>query len=571
LLAESHHRRGDLYRIQGQLDAAQSQCRQGIEVATGIDDERIEAQCRYVLGVISSDRMDYRRAIDHYERALSIARGLEDAKLEAQTLLLAAQSLYKPGVEDLEGAVQWLKRALERYRVVGSRAGMAVARQQLGRMKVRLPRFDDEAAAELRTALELTRQIGQRRVEAWTLADLAYLRYTGRDLDAARSYYERAIDMAVDNEQLALANEARCELGRVLAFSGRLDRALEQARSEFDRVQEAEQWYEVLWGRRELALVHLLAGRFDEAIAAGEAALELADDQEITPPYQCLYWLGRAQCLAGDLDGAGETVERLADREPWVDPSGSGLAAQERYFRGDFEAAVAAARTEIDARAVDTLGLVWPLVLARVALELDELDVAERTLDRLLAFEGTPQYPYWAQLALIDRARLHRRRGDLDAAEQDLAAARERADEYGFRLASARARLQLGALARDRDPAAIDTQQLAGVIATLDELGAPFYAARARRERGLCLCERGEIVEARASLTTAVEQFETLGAEYETARTLAILADVCEQLGDEAAADRARDRRAACGRSYRISRDDLRLSDQWPAASPDRS
>jgi tetratricopeptide (TPR) repeat protein/energy-coupling factor transporter ATP-binding protein EcfA2 len=565
LLAECHHWHADILRIQGELDAAREHCQAGSELARELGEPRLEALCQLTLGVVRSDGMDYTEALEDYRQSLAIARELGDVRLEARALLMAAQTRYKPGIEDLEGAIRQLERALEAYRTVGSPEGVAVTLGQLGRLKNRRPEYDSQAAlTDLHTALELTRQTGQQRVEAWTLADLGYVWHTDREFETAIEYYERSIEMASETGQLVLSNEAHCELGQLFAFSGRLDRAMEHLDADLDRISELEHWDQLLWHRRDAALVQLIGTRPDEAIETVQEALAIARERQIVPYYELFYWLGRAQCLSGALDGTDRTVARLRDREPWIDPTGSWLEAQQRYFRGDFEAAVSAARTSVSTRAVDVLGPAWPIVLARVALELDELDAAETSLDRVIEYERTPQYRYWSQLALVDRGRIHRRRGDEQAATDDLQTAHQDAQECGFSLPEARARLQQAGLARDRGDYDAAITQLGEVLTVLDELGAPFYAGRARYERGLCKYDQEKWVDARDSLTTAVEQFQEIGADYETARTSRVLADVCERLGDESAARRHRTRGVRLDPTVELSSNQLLPPDSWP-------
>jgi tetratricopeptide (TPR) repeat protein len=308
--------------------------------------------------------------------------------------------------------------------------------------------------------------------------------------------------------------------------------------------------------------MHLLAHELDAAIETAEETLALVEEHDLASWYQTHYALGRAQCLSGDLDAARDTIERLEERAPWFDPDGSSLVAQERYFRGAFAEAVEAAWTSVNSRAVDHHGFVWPVVLARIAIAVDELEAAEANLELVLEYEDTPQYRYWSQLALVDRARIHRQRGELAAAAEDLDDARERAEECGFQLAAARATLQQGALAVDRDAYETAAEQLEAAVDTLDDLDTPFYAARARFERGRCARGAGDLEAAREWLTDAAEQCQAIEARYEAARVLDVLADVCEQLDDETAAATYREQRPAVAEGFDDS--ELRLPDSWP-------
>lgn len=113
----------------GEWDAARETYEQAMRAARAANDPHAEWQCLLDLGFLWTGR-DYRRAREHLQRALDVARGLNDSRILAQSLNRFAN--WEANAQQPERSRQYHLEALALYRAAGDRAGQAQTHDLLG-------------------------------------------------------------------------------------------------------------------------------------------------------------------------------------------------------------------------------------------------------------------------------------------------------------------------------------------------------------------------------------------------------------------------------------------------------
>ena len=166
-----------------------------------------------------------------------------------------------------------------------------------------------QAEARLARALELMPEDDPERLELVTRwADAAFQAF---HLDDAKSMLDdalRAVDSTDRAEWVARALQLRSLIAQRLGEGTQVDLArravalLEQGPPNAGLVAAYEQ----------LANVQMVAGAYDEAVAAADRARALADELDLPEPARALGYRGMARAYLGDPEGLGEMERALA-------------------------------------------------------------------------------------------------------------------------------------------------------------------------------------------------------------------------------------------------------------------
>jgi DNA-binding SARP family transcriptional activator/Tfp pilus assembly protein PilF len=225
-------------------------------VALAAGPERARALCD--LGVIHWRVEDYPAALDHYQRALSLARDRHDRTTEIRALNNVG--LVHEHLGEYDAAVGCYQQVVAVARDIGDRPGEARGLDNLGNVTEYLGRYA-EALDHKRQALAIARDIGDRGGAASTLNNLgnAYERL-GR-YEEALAYFQEALAIAREVGYRELEGHALDNVGIAYRRLGDLHRALDQHR-------------QAIVLARDTANNHLLA---EALISAGETLRGLGD------------------------------------------------------------------------------------------------------------------------------------------------------------------------------------------------------------------------------------------------------------------------------------------------------
>jgi len=215
---------------------------------------------------------DAQGSLDPLNRAYSLSIEVDNQEQKASSLHLIAVAyriLSKP-----EEGLRNEEQALQVWRQIGQKRGLALSLNEMGRCQVLLGKTKD-ATANFQEALQIRREIGDTRGLGDTLLDLGNLSDDRGDHDQALKLYKEALDLERDigNENL----QASClnNIGNVYFERNRFDDALTYYQQVLQLREKAKVPKDIADAVTNLGETLTLMGRYDEAIPHYMRALDL--------------------------------------------------------------------------------------------------------------------------------------------------------------------------------------------------------------------------------------------------------------------------------------------------------
>ncbi len=289
----------------------------GLRIAEMLGDRAIESDMLGRLAVIASNRLQFSEAIGYGNRAVRAARASGDAEALASALdgvktpyaYLGEIDALVPILHELEPL---LRQRGDLWRLQWAVYEGAFPALAAGRW--------DEALDRIADALDINRRSGYSAYEGWFVGHLGWVHRLRGDLDQARAYGYRAIDLTRDSTHAWWRSTACTQLAGTLLALGETDYAiafLREGRAHASR-EGAEAYL--------LNCVGPLA-----AVTGDRRVLDLADAllSSIDAPEGCAWLLGAEAYLAvgrawlrhGDPDRAATAIAPLhiaANRIGWT-------------------------------------------------------------------------------------------------------------------------------------------------------------------------------------------------------------------------------------------------------------
>jgi transcriptional regulator with XRE-family HTH domain/tetratricopeptide (TPR) repeat protein len=176
---------------------ADAQWTRSLDLANELGDVANETRAHIGLSQVHREG-DFERASGHVSEAVRLSKSLGDRVLQAEASVEKGWQMLR--LEQLAEAREAGERALDLFRQVGYQTGQAFALEQLGSIDDRA-KDHQRALIELRSSVELWSALGASVQEADTLIRMgSVLAETGRR-DAARSAWQRAVDLKHDAGQ----------------------------------------------------------------------------------------------------------------------------------------------------------------------------------------------------------------------------------------------------------------------------------------------------------------------------------------------------------------------------------
>lgn len=259
-----------------------------------------------------------RRWLEHFQSRVDG----DPARETARYWLTAAGIALSVAQE--KAALSAAEKALVAYEHIDDQAGIAAAQRCRGAALIRLGKLDDGETC-IRSALEVFRANGHRRLTAIALRTLAAARLLHGDMDGAAELYREALPLSqvLEDErgvQIISGNLAELEL-----LSENYEQALTHGREALDIARARQDWVMVCTLLINVTAYLLALDRFAEARLAAREALEIAAELQsgihLAVAIQHLAGVAahcgdaqRAARLIGFVDAAYERLEN--SREP---------------------------------------------------------------------------------------------------------------------------------------------------------------------------------------------------------------------------------------------------------------
>jgi len=302
---DATNRLGHIYRLRGDLVAADVQYRRLLELAP--EHQEVRAVALGNLGIIARTRSDLDEAERLMNGALDIYKAMGSLEGQAMTLSNLGGSAYSRG--DLDESERRYNASLEIDYEQGHREGQAYNLGSLG--AVALTRGDlDEAERLMNEALDIYRSLGRVGGQAAQLADLGLLARTRGNLDEAELLINEALDIYRTLGSLEGLAHSLGHLGALAFTRGDVDKA-EQLHNESLKI---ERRLGSLEGQAidlgYLGVIALYRGDLDEAARLFHESLEIEQK------------LGRLGGQTASLTNLGTVAKERGDlrkaREHWT-------------------------------------------------------------------------------------------------------------------------------------------------------------------------------------------------------------------------------------------------------------
>jgi tetratricopeptide (TPR) repeat protein len=424
-LSKALNQLGRLRRYQGDTRGALAAFQEAIALKRETGQAYGEAVTLYNLARLEADRGHPREAIAAYEQAMEIYRAQGDRSGEEAWILEALGGVYERDGRPAE-ALDHFQRALALARGLDNANLEAEALDRLGRLRLRLGQLF-EALEALAAAVERYRAAGNFASEGLARFDLGALLVEVGEPEEAGKMLADALPLLRDPRDQA---RARLLLGRIAAASGKLDEAVQLGESALATSRAMEYPEGESEALRALASLDLDRGEaararegFDRSLAIAERIGSLSGQAE------ALRGLGRADASLGRAVAAeGELARALALARRLQDATTEARIledlARSRRARGDLPAARVAteqalARVEsLHAQVAGDHLRASHLAAQREAFEM-EVDVLEQ-LGRAdpaaglaaRAFETAERARARGMLDFLEQARVDLREGD---------------------------------------------------------------------------------------------------------------------------------------------------------------
>lgn len=296
--------RSELAFMQGRFGDAEQHALEGLR-RSGHDTRGLRQRARLLsrLGQVKGGIGRYDEAREAYEEALSLARRIDNARLEAS--LLNALGEVAGRSTHYQEALDYFKASLHIDRELGDRftTGRKLANLGLAYAAIGLHR---RAERYLRKALELHEAVGHPGEWGDVVVALGEVVASLGDLDAARALLEDAAEMARRRDDVRTELRARVRLAAVLLEQGNAS-DLPTARTIAEQVLETARSHGLRTARRRalavLARIHDDAGERASAIELErEAVMLVRAGADPIDGVRSIHHLGRLLVAHGQTD-----------------------------------------------------------------------------------------------------------------------------------------------------------------------------------------------------------------------------------------------------------------------------
>jgi DNA-binding SARP family transcriptional activator/Flp pilus assembly protein TadD len=364
-LADLQRGRGLAYEALGEFEHARDDHEKVLQVARTGGDCQLEWRANLDLGKLWASR-DYRKSLDYYERALNVARGIDDQKALVESLnwmgnwyanaedsiratayhqealifskeigdrRILANTLDLLGIASLLGcdtiaSVAYFDRAIALFREMDDRPSLVSSLTGRGNIGgaaysslTAVPALNpNEAERDFDEAIQIARQIGSPTNEAWALWSLGLLYIVEGDFGAAFEAVQSGLSLAseIEHREWIVGNQSTLGVLYLELFSPEeAQRELNQALTLAKELQ-SQHWIHLTTGT--LAAAYHLLGDFTQAQECLKTVISPQTYMDTLHKRYC--WARRAELALsqGDSEFALEITDRLINSAPGMSP-----------------------------------------------------------------------------------------------------------------------------------------------------------------------------------------------------------------------------------------------------------
>jgi CHAT domain-containing protein/Tfp pilus assembly protein PilF len=394
---------------------------------------RAKANALYACG-------DNRAAVEHHEQAIEMYEALGNRKEAARTLSSSIQPLILLG--EYDRAFKSSERARDIFTQIGETRRIASLDNNVGNIFHRQDRFEEAMMHYERAYKTLSEYQDWERV-AITLHNMAMCLISLNDFPKSLDCYQKSRELSVRYDMPLLRDQADYNIAYLYYFRGEYSRAIEM-------LFATRRACEVTGDAYHLALCHLDLSEIYLELNLSEEAREMAHEgflrfEKLGMGYEAAKTLANEAIAYGQQGKTVHALERFTKARamfateknlvwPWLLDLYQGLLLfhEGRYFEA--RRLCAGAAVFFDQTALPGKAALAHLLLARIALQVGELPVAQTETDAAIAKISGLQAPVLAYQTHFLRGQLAQTRGDRPAAYHAYQEARKSMEALRSRL-----------------------------------------------------------------------------------------------------------------------------------------
>jgi CHAT domain-containing protein/tetratricopeptide (TPR) repeat protein len=274
-----------------QFQAALQSWEQALKIYRGIKDGAGEATSLNNLGIVSDSLGKYQEAISYHQQSLAIYKAIGDRAGEAKSLNGLGNVSYSLG--KYQEAIAYHQQSLAIKKAIGDRAGEANSLNNLGNVSYSLGKYQ-EAISYHQQSLAITKAIGDRAGEANSLGNLG-------NVNDSLGKYQEAI--TYNQQSLAIKKAIGDRAGEAISLNN-----LGNVSNSLGKYQEA-----ISYHQQSLAITKAIGDRAGEASSLnnlGGVSNSLGKYQEAIAYYQQSLVIEKA---IGDRAGEASSLGNLGN------------------------------------------------------------------------------------------------------------------------------------------------------------------------------------------------------------------------------------------------------------------
>jgi CHAT domain-containing protein len=365
---------------------------------------------------------DNRAAVEHHAKACKLYESLGILKEAARTLSSSIQPLILLG--EYDHAFQASQRARAIFTQLGETRRIASLENNVGNIFHRQDRFE-EALAHYERAYEALSEYQDWERVAITLHNMAMCLISLNDFPRSLDCYQKSRELSERYDMPLLRDQADYNIAYLYYFRGEYSRAIEMLFASRRACEVTGDAYHVALCYMDLSEIYLELNLSEEA---REMAVEAVQRfEKLGMGYEAAKSLANEAIAYGQQGKTVQALERFAKaRErfageknlvwPWLLDLYQGLLLFHEGRHFEARRLCAGAAVFFDKTILPGKATLAHLLLARIALQVGELDTAEKETEAALAKTDGLQTPVLAYQAHLLRGQLAQGRGDRAAA-----------------------------------------------------------------------------------------------------------------------------------------------------------
>jgi tetratricopeptide (TPR) repeat protein len=231
------------------------------------------------LGFVHRDLLDYLKAQDHYERALELARKVQNKNIECALLVNLGDIHHylgdksKKGLQHYKLSLSYHNQAVELLKEIGDRKLEARNTGCLGNTYKALS-YGSIAKNLYLKAVQLSREVGDRRYEGIWLGDLANVYQEEGAFGEAIRNYKKALEIAKETQDKRHESWWLGVLGNLYARMNELEKAWAHLKKALSISEEIFYRKGISQHLRSIGNLHFLSKEYSKAIEYYEKSLK---------------------------------------------------------------------------------------------------------------------------------------------------------------------------------------------------------------------------------------------------------------------------------------------------------